>query len=198
MTFGEKLKKARKGACLTQEQLAEKLIVSRQAITKWESNKGMPDIENLKGISKLLNVSVDYLLDDGNFFDKSVIREEIDLSKYHKEGKIRCLQDAVVYERYKGAEVYPLITKQKYTKGERIIDTIIGIFTDAPFGLPELIHDIDNIKNHYYLVNKEEKQFFVLVTNEFMESCEISNLITDKKFERGNMIFKKCNYKIEK
>ena len=198
MTFGEKLKKARKGACLTQEQLAEKLMVSRQAITKWESNKGMPDIENLKGISKLLNVSVDYLLDDGRLLDKTVIKEEIDLCEYHKEGKIRCLQDAVVYEKYKGAVIYPLTAKQKYTKGERIIDTIIGIFTDAPFGLPELIHDIDNMKNHYYLVNKEEKQFFVLVTKEFIESCEISKLITAKKFERGNMIFKRCNYKIEK
>ena len=47
-TFGEKLKSARKEAGLTQEQLAVKLMVSRQAITKWETDKGMPDIENLK------------------------------------------------------------------------------------------------------------------------------------------------------
>ena len=38
--------------------------MSRQAITKWEADKGMPDIENLKQLSKLLNISIDYLLLD--------------------------------------------------------------------------------------------------------------------------------------
>ena len=55
MLFNEKLKKLRKERKLTQEQLAEKLNVSRQAITKWESSDGIPDIENLKQISKFLN-----------------------------------------------------------------------------------------------------------------------------------------------
>ena len=44
MTLGMKLKQARMDAGLTQEQLAGKLMVSRQAITKWESDKGMPDV----------------------------------------------------------------------------------------------------------------------------------------------------------
>ena len=44
MTFGEKLKCARKEAGLSQEQLAEKLSVSRSAVAKWESDKGMPDV----------------------------------------------------------------------------------------------------------------------------------------------------------
>ena len=57
ITLGEKLKSARKRVGLTQEQLAEKLLVSRQAITKWEADKGMPDIENLKQLSKLLNIT---------------------------------------------------------------------------------------------------------------------------------------------
>ena len=46
MTFGEKLKEARKEAGLSQEQLAEKIYVRRQAITKWESGNGIPGIEN--------------------------------------------------------------------------------------------------------------------------------------------------------
>lgn len=50
MTLGEKIKEARKQAGLTQEQVAEKLMVSRQAVTKWETDKGIPDIENLKNI----------------------------------------------------------------------------------------------------------------------------------------------------
>ena len=58
MTFGEKLKEARKEAGLSQEQLAQELSVSRSAVAKWESDKGMPDVNNLKAISQLLDVSV--------------------------------------------------------------------------------------------------------------------------------------------
>lgn len=58
MTLGEKIKEARKEHGLSQEQFAEKLCVSRSAVAKWESDKGMPDIENLKAISFLLSVRV--------------------------------------------------------------------------------------------------------------------------------------------
>ena len=62
MLFNEKLKMLRKENDLTQEELAEKLMVSRQAITKWESGDGIPDIENLKQISTLFNTSIDELV----------------------------------------------------------------------------------------------------------------------------------------
>ena len=64
MTFGEKIKEARKAAGLSQEQFAEKMSVSRSAIAKWESDKGMPDVNNLKMMAQLLDVSLDYLLDE--------------------------------------------------------------------------------------------------------------------------------------
>ena len=51
MTLGEKLKEARKQAGLSQEQLAEQLIISRSAIAKWESDLGIPDIENLRAFT---------------------------------------------------------------------------------------------------------------------------------------------------
>ena len=47
MTFAEKLKSIRKQAGMSQEKLAEKLGVSRQAVTKWETDAGIPDIENI-------------------------------------------------------------------------------------------------------------------------------------------------------
>lgn len=62
MKFAEKLKSLRKQAGLSQEQLAEKLSVSRQAVTKWETDAGIPDIENLKAISALFDISIDELL----------------------------------------------------------------------------------------------------------------------------------------
>ena len=62
MTFAEKLKFIRKQAGMSQEQLAEKLGVSRQAVTKWETDAGIPDIENMMAISALFDISIDELL----------------------------------------------------------------------------------------------------------------------------------------
>ena len=62
MEFNEKLQQLRKQKDLTQEQLAEQLYVSRTAISKWESGKGYPNIESLKGIAKFFSISIDELL----------------------------------------------------------------------------------------------------------------------------------------
>lgn len=64
MTFGEKLSKLRKENNTTQEQLADRLGVSRQAISKWESNAAFPETEKLIRISELFDCSLDYLLKD--------------------------------------------------------------------------------------------------------------------------------------
>ena len=64
MIFSEKLQVLRKNKGYTQEALAEKLGVSRQAVAKWESGQIYPDISNLIQISDLMNVSVDYLVKD--------------------------------------------------------------------------------------------------------------------------------------
>lgn len=89
MLFKEKLKKLRKTQNLTQEQLAEKLNVSRQAITKWETSDGTPDIENLKQISNFFNISIDELIKEENLELKSNKKYtyteefEIDHSKHY-------------------------------------------------------------------------------------------------------------------
>lgn len=62
MEFNEKLQKLRASENLTQEELAEKLYVSRTAISKWESGRGYPSIDSLKAISKFFNVTVDDLI----------------------------------------------------------------------------------------------------------------------------------------
>ena len=62
MTFGDQLSKARKVKGLTQEELAERLNLSRQTILRWEKNQVFPDISNLKAVAQVLDVSFDYLL----------------------------------------------------------------------------------------------------------------------------------------
>ena len=78
MTFGEKLREARKEANLSQEEFAQKAGVSRSAVAKWESDRGMPDVENLKVIASLLNISLDYLLDDDGRLTFNETREPVD------------------------------------------------------------------------------------------------------------------------
>lgn len=64
MKFHEKLVALRKGKGMSQEQLAEKLGVSRQAISRWESGETTPDMLNLLGLCECFQVSSDYLLHD--------------------------------------------------------------------------------------------------------------------------------------
>ena len=62
--FGEKLISLRKQQGLSQEDIAKKLFVSRQAVSKWEKNQSLPDIEKLKDLCRIFNVSMDFLLDN--------------------------------------------------------------------------------------------------------------------------------------
>lgn len=64
MTFGEKLSKLRKEYNYTQEQLAEILGVSRQSISKWESDMAYPETDKLIKLGKLFECSMDYLLNE--------------------------------------------------------------------------------------------------------------------------------------
>ena len=64
MSIGSKLAQARKATNLTQEQLAERLGVTRQAVSRWESDAAYPETEKIVRMARLLNVSCDYLLRD--------------------------------------------------------------------------------------------------------------------------------------
>lgn len=62
MDIGERLQTLRKKAGYSQEQVAEMLGLSRQAISKWESGQGKPEIDNIVKLTEIYNVSADYIL----------------------------------------------------------------------------------------------------------------------------------------
>lgn len=62
MSLGEKLSMLRKARGMSQEQLAEQLGVSRQAVSKWELNEAVPDVGRVVALSELFGVTTDYLL----------------------------------------------------------------------------------------------------------------------------------------
>lgn len=190
MTLGEKLKEARKQMGISQEQLAKKINVSRSAIAKWESDKGIPDIENIKMISFCLNVSIDYLLDEEQRIDRYVMKEAIDLSKY--EGKKKNKKDQIMKEKFPECDIYTLLGKVKLTKSEKVIDNMLGFLTDAPFGIPDFINGVKNLDKEFYLVNQNEKQFLVVVSDEYIESRELIEKIIQNKFIVGDYQFINC------
>ena len=87
MSFGENLKNIRKQRGITQEELAEILGVSRQAISKWESDSGYPETEKLLVISRTLNISIDNLLNDVSVIEEKEKTEEKSVV-YAPTGKI--------------------------------------------------------------------------------------------------------------
>ena len=62
MEISEKVLQLRKANNLTQEELAEKLNVSRQSVSKWESGQTIPELEKLIALSEVFQVTTDYLL----------------------------------------------------------------------------------------------------------------------------------------
>ena len=82
MEIGIKINQLRKLSGMTQEQLAEKLNVSRQTISKWESDSTSPDLESIVKISRIFHVSLDDLLKEGeagvtNKTDEQITLEDL-------------------------------------------------------------------------------------------------------------------------
>ena len=191
MTFGEKLKKARKEAGLTQEELAERINVSRSAVAKWETDKGMPDIENLRLISSLVDVSIDYLLDEGEGLTFNEIREPIHLEDYEKTGKARNKMDAACLARFSDADrIIPFVRVRKLNPLEWIVDTIVQ---------PNVLIVGDYLTTGLsgnYIVEKDGKQFLVNITKDFITTRDLAEKITDKKFVIGKYRYKRANYEL--
>lgn len=81
MEFNEKLQNLRKQKGLTQEELAEALIVSRTAISKWESGRGYPNIDSIKAIATFFNITIDELLSGNELL--TIAQEDTKQTKRH-------------------------------------------------------------------------------------------------------------------
>ena len=81
MKLSDKLIELRKEQGWSQEEFAEKLEVSRQAVSRWENETALPDAQNILRISRLFGVSADYLLNDDYEKEQSTLTiEESDAS----------------------------------------------------------------------------------------------------------------------
>lgn len=192
MTLGEKIKDARMRCGLSQAQLADKLCVSRSAIAKWETDKGLPDIGNLKLLSRLLCVSVDQLLDDGETDERPVIREYFQLSAYGTGCK-RIMKDRVIRDKYPEARICALLGRRELPPIAYTKQGVLSCSHSKDIGHRSILRDPDKA---FYLVEQSGKHFLVTVTDEFMESRLLEQPPDKNSFSLGGWNFVKCNYEI--
>lgn len=124
------------------------------------------------------------------------MHEPYNLSEYGKDSK-KTKKDRVVCEKFPGVKIHTLQGKMKQTKSEKVIDNALGILIDAPFGIPEFLNYMKNLDKEFYLVEKDSKQYFITVTDEFIETRQLAKQIISNKFEIRNWKFTKCAYEVK-
>ncbi|MEB7065834.1 helix-turn-helix domain-containing protein [Mammaliicoccus sciuri] len=117
---GQIIKNLRKSKNWSQDQLAETLHVSRQSISKWELNQGYPDIDNLIQLSKIFDVSLEYLL-----IKNKQIKNEESLSMNREWGTVEIAEQWVQFSNDKNIEALKKVTSEELKvqgpKGENIL-----------------------------------------------------------------------------
>lgn len=176
MTFADKLKELRNGKNMSQEMLAEKLYVSRQAITKWETGAGLPDIENIVAISALFNESLDSLLsNEKSLFSKHEFlyesRTEYDLDEEKQiDVKIGAAREVIV-ERTCEEKIQILLASNRlnYLKQQ------------AKVKIDECSRRMDVLVKHSPdftdMSAKEDLFVFVRIPQRFVAHLELSGII---------------------
>ncbi len=173
MTLGEKIKEIRKKFGYTQEKFAELLNVSRQAVTKWETDAGLPDTENLKQISKIFGVSIDSLLDNESNVRTESIKIELNPEEYGSKLKS---YDKII-EKYFPApwEVYSLVRERRLSRLENVFDFLVGAGT---LELADSLRDL----SPWLLAKNGERKMLVNIKDWVLTATPIPSDINEDKF----------------
>lgn len=157
MTFSENLKLIRKEKGITQEELADMLEVSRQAVSKWELDEGYPEVEKLMLLANKLNVSLDFLMGNSilNESNKSQTTGRILITSYDGKSIINChkITSSNIFATKKGDPKYALfgIDGSSFW-GEN--STLLGWYNDSDSiqnEIKEIMHAMKQDQTSYEL-----------------------------------------------
>lgn len=184
MSFAENLKIMRKEKYLSQEQLAEIMGVSRQAVSKWEQGSGYPETEKLIDLAKKLDVSLDMLLLDK--VPLSDVKEETVVALSEKgltvptESAVYIQNEDVLLRCYKFS-IMPVVLPTK--REPKFI--LVGVDSTSFLG--------DNVNTLGYYVNREDAQKEIAAIAEAVKSgkrtyqlqynCKVKGFLSPKIVE---------------
>lgn len=172
MTLGKKLSILRKQANLTQEELADKLNVSRQAITKWENDTGLPELDNIKKLSSMFNISVDELLD---YKVEQINIPCASSEEITKENSKYKNVDSFVLKRFCNAESIERLTREvKLTFLQEVFDFFIGA------GTLEVADIVKTGLVYPYLITENGNDYLVLVSKEKLATKKLTTKFINK------------------
>lgn len=153
MNIGSKITMARQQCGMTQSELADKMCVTRQTVSRWEAGTAFPDVEKVAHIAKLLGVSCDYLLDDtyeagspvetkeektgqGNncvtTLLQSLVGKKVHIDFYEDEEDYEIVGEVCRVEGFEGNWIRLQILKAKETK-----EKLIALSSVLSFGIVE-------------------------------------------------------------
>ena len=158
MELSKKIKQIRNDNKLTQEQFAEKMLVSRTAVSKWENGTCYPSIDSLRYMSQIFNVSLDKLLSSEEILEIAKTENQSNISKYNS--LLFCLLDIVriifvflpLYSYKTNDFIYSVSLLNSIDLGSTLKIIFVLIFiTFLILGITELIF---NYKRNNGLINK--------------------------------------------
>ncbi len=166
MELSEKLQQLRKEKGLTQEQLAEKIFVSRTAISKWESGRGYPSLDYLKSISKFFEISIDDLLSGEELIRiaENDSREKADRLRTVFFGIIDCMASLLFFLPFfskKGPDIIRAVSLLSLEDGTPLLHTTFIVWTSMIilFGITELA--LQNVRHRLWLKYKTAFSLFL-------------------------------------
>ncbi len=197
MKFADKLERLRKTRGLSQENIAEKCHVSRQAVSKWESGNSLPDIDNLIIIGQLFGVSLDYLVNDK--IDEIIPLAAVNYSDQAEDGLLNTVLRKWCFIQFKflelflsdGWKVKILGYDDKYFYGKRLLHGQVKWFIIKRKAIKS--YDIIQVpanKGHIYSTIEYDADFDLVINELHGKKCVLNrecDLLT-RFFTDGNEI----------
>lgn len=197
MALTQRIKELRTRNGLSQAALADRLHVSRQAVTKWEAGRGIPDVDNLRAMAALFGVSVDHLLDGtGDDATPAVLRHPVDvasLEPYKPAGRpLGAKSHRAVREAFPDAVIYPLARMRSNNRVQEFLEWGLMLAFDTPYGLFGLSDSLSN-RDAYYLVEEKNRHVLARVTPKAVEGKELPEPVEGRTFTFGADRFRRTS-----
>lgn len=176
MTLGQTIKYYRTKFNLSQSELGDQIGVSRQAVTKWETDTGMPDINNIKSLAKLFHISIDTLLSSDHhvqLLHESKIEYDIDMLKDF-DINLGTLGEVTI-EGYEGEKLFIQLSSSTYQDLQKDFK--------IKFDDNKERFDIDLItKNHVTKIQRRDINMHMMLPSQYIHKIECNVLTSSMSF----------------